>query len=238
MGGLSARGPISTRPMLLRRGVICWLPGMALNGEKPEEMAGSGESKTTLRHAARRSIGTAGESLANPHSAIVRRRPARALAPRVEILATRHTQAAPAMAVAVLLSACATTPAMQPFSTDGCSLFPDRSLVGKSDWCSCCLVHDLAYWRGGTADERLEADEDLKSCVLAASGSAELAEFMFVGVRTGGGPYFFTPYRWGYGRSPGRPYEPLSTAEEAQASSLRAEYISTNPGLVCPDASR
>jgi hypothetical protein len=123
---------------------------------------------------------------------------------------------------------------MQPFSTDGCSLFPDRSLVSKSDWCSCCLAHDLAYWRGGTADERLKADQGLKSCVRAATGSAELADLMFTGVRAGGGPYFFTPYRWAYGWPFGRLYEPLTPAEDAQASSMRLEYISTNPALACP----
>jgi hypothetical protein len=122
---------------------------------------------------------------------------------------------------------------MHPFSTDGCSLFPDRSLVSKSDWCSCCLAHDLAYWRGGTVDERLKADQDLRSCVLAASRSAELADLMFAGVRAGGGPYFFTPYRWGYGWPFGRQYEPLSPAEEAEASSLRSKYLSTNPALAC-----
>jgi hypothetical protein len=123
---------------------------------------------------------------------------------------------------------------MHPFSTDGCSLFPDRSLVSKSDWCSCCLAHDLAYWRGGTVDERLKADQDLRSCVLTASRSAELADLMFAGVRAGGGPYFFTPYRWGYGWPFGRLYEPLSPAEEALASSLRSKYTSTNPVLACP----
>ncbi len=124
---------------------------------------------------------------------------------------------------------------MQPFSTDGCSLFPDRSLIGKSDWCSCCLVHDLAYWRGGTAEERLKADADLKRCVLAASNCAELADFMFAGVRVGGGPYFFTPYHWGYGWPFGRLYAPLSMVEEAQAMSLREEYLATNPSLTCPN---
>ena len=44
------------------------------------------------------------------------------------------------------------------FATDGCSLFPDRALVGSADWCDCCLAHDLAYWRGGTESQRLDAD--------------------------------------------------------------------------------
>ena len=137
---------------------------------------------------------------------------------------------------AILLSACASNPVMKPFSTDGCSMFPDRSLVGKADWCQCCLAHDLAYWRGGTADERLEADLALKSCVLSATGSGQLADLIFAGVRTGGGPYFFTPYRWGYAWSFGRMYKPLSAAEEAQSASQREAYLATNPRLTCPDS--
>jgi len=151
----------------------------------------------------------------------------------MRLRAHRTLKFAFAMAVATTLSACATSPVMQPFSTDGCSLFPDRSLLSRADWCSCCVVHDLAYWRGGTADERLKADQEFKSCVLAASGRQELADLMFAGVRAGGGPYFFTPYRWGYGWSFGRLYRPLSERDEAQAASLRAKYIASNPALSC-----
>lgn len=153
-------------------------------------------------------------------------------------IATRLLHAAFAGALPIFLSACASTQGLQPFSTDGCSLFPDRSLVSTSDWCGCCLAHDLAYWRGGTAEERLQADQDLKNCVLATAGSPELADFMFAGVRTGGGPYFLTPYRWGYGWPWGRPYGPLSPSEEAQASTLGAQYVSTNPALVCTKGSQ
>ena len=42
---------------------------------------------------------------------------------------------------------------LSAFSSDGCSLFPDRSLITAADWCSCCFEHDVAYWRGGTASD-------------------------------------------------------------------------------------
>lgn len=137
---------------------------------------------------------------------------------------------------AVTLCACAaaqTVESLGPFTTDGCSMFPDRSALSKADWCSCCVVHDLAYWRGGTAQERLEADKGLQACVLRASGNAALADLMFAGVRSGGGPYFYTPYRWAYGWSYGRGYKPLSAEESALASSLKAQYLATNPSPVC-----
>lgn len=137
------------------------------------------------------------------------------------------------LAVPFSIAACATAPAMQPFASDGCSLFPDRAPDGKADWCGCCLAHDLAYWRGGTAEERLQADRALRQCVQAASGSAALGATMLAGVRSGGGPYFVTPYRWGYGWPYGRLYQPLTAQEEAQAVSLRADYLESNPTLAC-----
>lgn len=136
----------------------------------------------------------------------------------------------------ILIVSSATAHAIQPFSTDGCSLFPDHALIGKADWCSCCLVHDLAYWRGGTADQRLAADEALKSCVLSATGNAELADLVFAGVRLGGGPYYFTPYRWGYGWPYGRQYAPLTREETADADMLQSRYVESNPTLSCPTA--
>lgn len=139
-----------------------------------------------------------------------------------------------AMLGAGLAGACAAPATLQPFSTDGCSLFPSRALIGAADWCSCCLVHDLAYWRGGTAEERLRADQDLRACVAAATGNASLAELMFAGVRAGGGPYYFTAYRWGYGWPYGRAYQPLTAAEATAASALEAAYVKANPTLACP----
>lgn len=123
--------------------------------------------------------------------------------------------------------------ALKPFATDGCSMFPDRAYINQKDWCTCCVAHDLAYWRGGSAEARLKADQDLRDCVLKSTGNHALAELMFVGVRAGGGPYFFTPYRWGYGWQFGRKYLPLNTEETALADKLAAEYVAKNPGLVC-----
>ena len=72
--------------------------------------------------------------------------------------------------VALLLLAqlsCTKRVGISDFTSDGCSLFPDRSLIDESDWCDCCLVHDIAYWKGGTEEERLAADLALRECVLA-----------------------------------------------------------------------
>ncbi|MGF6183941.1 hypothetical protein ABIB42_005001 [Massilia sp. UYP32] len=122
---------------------------------------------------------------------------------------------------------------LAPFSTDGCSRFPDRSPGGGADWCGCCVAHDLAYWRGGSAGERLEADRALRSCVSAASHSPLLSRIMYAGVRLAGGPYLPTSFRWGYGWPYGRAYQPLDEREEAQVTPLRDAYLARNRTLTC-----
>lgn len=125
-------------------------------------------------------------------------------------------------------------PDIADFATDGCSRFPDHSLISNDDWCDCCVAHDLAYWRGGTAEERLAADEALRACVERRTQNRTLADLMFAGVRAGGGPYFYTNYRWGYGWKYGRNYKPLTPAEQTAADALQAEYLKMNPNLSCP----
>ncbi len=127
----------------------------------------------------------------------------------------------------------APAPTLAPFTSDGCSLFPDRAPIGNADWCSCCLEHDIAYWRGGTAQAREQADQRLKACVQDKTGDPALADTMYVGVRAGGGPYFLTWYRWGYGWPYGRGYQALSTEEAALADRLEREYRASNAAPVC-----
>lgn len=123
--------------------------------------------------------------------------------------------------------------ALQPFATDGCSLFPDRAPTGAADWCDCCVAHDLAYWRGGTAGQRLAADEALRTCVAKAADDA-LAQAMFLGVRAGGGPELDTSFRWGYGWPYDGQYHALSASETAQADRLEQTWRARHPVLVCP----
>lgn len=115
----------------------------------------------------------------------------------------------------LLATACASHEGLRPFTTDGCSLFPDRALIGEADWCECCVEHDRAYWRGGTADERRRADERFHSCVEAATGNPLLAKSMLAGVRVGGTPALPTHFRWGYGWPLDRGYRALTAEEEA-----------------------
>lgn len=104
---------------------------------------------------------------------------------------------------------------ISPFTTDGCSSFPDGTYDQQSLWLSCCVAHDLAYWKGGLYSEKVKADETLHECVSAA-GEPEIAELMLAGVKAGGSAYLPTPFRWGYGWPYGRGYKTLSEAEKNQ----------------------
>jgi len=126
--------------------------------------------------------------------------------------------------VLALCASCSPQRSIRPFTTDGCSLFPDGALTGSADWCACCVAHDLAYWRGGTEAERFVADKELRSCVLAATGDVALANNMLAGVRIGGTPHLPTSFRWGYGWPYDRGYKELTPDEKALAEETLQTY--------------
>ena len=128
-----------------------------------------------------------------------------------------------------LLCAQAFAVEIAPFTSDGCSAFPDGTMEQEELWLECCKAHDYAYWKGGSYEERVAADEALKACV-AETGQDEVAALMLAGVRIGGTPYFPTGFRWGYGWPVGRGYKALSPAEEeaVRRSEAAAEHETNN----------
>lgn len=92
----------------------------------------------------------------------------------------------------------ATGKQLKPFTSDGCSSFPDGTIDQNTLWLDCCVKHDFSYWKGGTYNQRKIADIKLRECV-AQVGEPEVAELMLAGVRVGGTPFFPTSFRWGYG---------------------------------------
>lgn len=119
-------------------------------------------------------------------------------------------------ALAFSLSAgCATPGPLSPFTTDGCSDFPDGTPSHKTLWLGCCTEHDKAYWQGGTYGERRKADRALQRCV-AHVGEPGIAALMLAGVRVGGSPYWPTRFRWGYGWPWPRGYRAPTPAESEQ----------------------
>jgi protein tyrosine phosphatase (PTP) superfamily phosphohydrolase (DUF442 family) len=122
---------------------------------------------------------------------------------------------------------------LSPFTSDGCSLFPDGTIKDRAKWCDCCFAHDIAYWQGGTEDDRKKTDETLRDCVLNRTKDKNLAETMYIGVRAGGHPAFLTWYRWGYGWSYGRGYKPLSDVEKQQVLEALDGYTQKHPTGYC-----
>lgn len=133
-----------------------------------------------------------------------------------------------ALLVALALGGCATTGQIKPFASDGCSAVPD------GNYCDCCYAHDLVYWRGGTAGQRLQADEDFRACLRGKTGGEALPALMYYGVRVGGHPAWPLPWRWAYGWPWGRGYEPLAAEETQVAQSLIERVDEAYPQQVCP----
>lgn len=119
---------------------------------------------------------------------------------------------------------------IQPFTSDGCSAFPDGTLKQNKLWLSCCTTHDLAYWQGGTEAQRLAADKELKHCVTQV-GEPTIAKLMLAGVRVGGTPYLPTKFRWGYGWSYPRGYGELTKVEKATVATAKS-HIKQSLGVV------
>ncbi|SRR5713226_8431937 len=137
------------------------------------------------------------------------------------------------LACVLLTGGRATASDLNEFTSDGCSLFPDGTLRDRTLWCGCCFNHDIAYWRGGSEDERKEADKALRACVLDRTGNKALAEMMYKSVRVGGSPVFPTWYRWGYGWKYGRGYKPLTQEEQKQAADMLDRYKKSRPSGYC-----
>ncbi|HEY6011981.1 MAG TPA: dual specificity protein phosphatase family protein, partial [Nitrospirota bacterium] len=142
-----------------------------------------------------------------------------------------------AVLLLVLFTGCASAGAsdLHPFASDGCSLFPDGTIKDRAKWCDCCFTHDIAYWQGGTEEDRKKADEALRDCVLERTKDKGLAETMYIGVRAGGHPAFLTWYRWGYGWSYGRGYKPLTGGEQQQVRKALDEYRQKHPDGYCKE---
>ncbi len=87
---------------------------------------------------------------------------------------------------------------LKAFATDGCSMWIDGPPGSPNLWRHCCVAHDLAYWIGGTEEQRQQADDAMKQCIQKAQ-QPMMASHTYNSVRMGGGPYWPSSYRWGYG---------------------------------------
>ncbi|WP_286265203.1 hypothetical protein [Thalassotalea atypica] len=127
-----------------------------------------------------------------------------------------------AITLIFVLSFKASASKLKPFTTDGCSSFPDGTLNQRDLFLPCCIRHDLAYWQGGSVAQRLQVDQAFSACIVSV-GKPKLAKLMFLGVRVGGAPYLPTPFRWGYGWPYPKGYGKLTEAEMVQVNELTPE---------------
>ncbi|WP_051208173.1 hypothetical protein [Saccharospirillum impatiens] len=144
--------------------------------------------------------------------------------------------------VITLLIACiaeASGDELRPFTSDGCSAFPDGTIWQNELWLECCTEHDYAYWKGGSYKEREAADFALRECV-AQVGEREIALLMLSGVRVGGTPLLPTTFRWGYGWTYPKWYGELTAGElqqvEATVSQARDREYRANGFTPTPQA--
>lgn len=100
------------------------------------------------------------------------------------------------------------------FTSDYCSSFFDGVPGANPElWADCCYEHDVAYWMGGTSEEKDDADVRLNNCVTNKTGFRPLGKAMELGVWIGGSPDYDTTYRWGYGWDTHRGYKSLNRTE-------------------------
>ena len=115
-------------------------------------------------------------------------------------------------------------PNLADFKSDGCSLLVDGTFKDKELWRGCCVEHDVAYWKGGTAEERKAADLKFRECRRKTTRDEALALLMYEAVRAGGSPHFPTWYRWGYGWPQGRGYKALTEPEKMVVQRKLSDY--------------
>lgn len=108
---------------------------------------------------------------------------------------------------------------LMPFTSDGCSRWPEGTRKNPNQWLECCFKHDIQYWMGGTESQRFNADNELKACVKE-NFKDWMAIVMYMGVRVGGAAEYETSYKWGYGWTYKRGYLPLTSEEFKYAQSL------------------
>lgn len=119
---------------------------------------------------------------------------------------------------------------IKPFESDGCSVMSQLYKLFTSGrktlpWRRCCVRHDVEYWVGGTAIDRLYADQKLRKCV-ANCGYPFIGDLMYLAVRAGGAWFWPTPWRWGYGFKYGQRNR---TRDGEMILQCKAEHRKLNP---------
>jgi hypothetical protein len=115
---------------------------------------------------------------------------------------------------------------LKPFVSQGCPRFPNGIEYPNQDkWALCCVQHDVSYWKGGTAEDRAEADKQLRACIIEQN-EPNTAGLVYLGVRHADTETHGTTHRWGYGWVINRGYTPLTETDKAQVAKLEKDIPS------------
>jgi len=88
----------------------------------------------------------------------------------------------------------------KPFVYDGCTFFVDSLLW--NDFERACLMHDIAYWHGGTKEEKKTADTKLKEAIQDSGLLGNIVAYpAYVAVRMFGDSWLTKSVdaHWGFG---------------------------------------
>lgn len=91
---------------------------------------------------------------------------------------------------------------------------PDGHFKNPVAYLPCCLEHDIAYWGGGTEEEKEDADWEFFVCLLSEADIASAAVYHNA-VKIGGDPRLRSDYRWGYGWKDRFDFQALTEEERA-----------------------
>jgi len=111
----------------------------------------------------------------------------------------------------------------EPFYSNGCSGFREARFF------SCCFVHDMAFWAGGTFADRRKADVTLRQCLIDISRDRFTSYVGYALVRLAVIPGEFVDDGWGRAwRGSGRKrYAPLTPGQRAQVDAERHRVCRT-----------
>ncbi len=136
--------------------------------------------------------------------------------------------------VVVDLSVLGAVKSINSFETDFCSVAPESLLkISKKNWGHCCIEHDIAYWAGGTSNQRLLADARLRQCMKKVDKLA--AQIFYSVVRVMGHPEAMTnapsiehrTYQWGFGWNHYGGYDKLDNEQNDLVCSQLSDWQNT-----------
>ncbi len=116
---------------------------------------------------------------------------------------------------------------LQKFCSDGCTHAPDGTFEKPHEWFMCCAQHDLAYWAGGSPQDKYNADTHLHNCLINTNARPWEAGVYLAAVIAFGGSY------WGSGWSDFNKnsvkFEALSSAEQIQVNRMTPSRLPSEP---------